>query len=252
MHTTRASNRKVELENAALGAACARRVRRVLWAHLSARVPSRASVPGPRRPPPGRSGSALRIICARRTPSESCQSMDDAWMMHAARSCAPGRNMRRCARRLGGLGCAGKVRIPNPARMCVRGGQAAGRESALWYAHLRTRCAHAHMRSACYTSAPTRTHTMRRLQIAEPSLTGGKDHVRKTQKEMVPGVFYIMRTCGRAAQVHCACALHRPALLCAKLPECSTCASAHTMRMCACTTHARACAPLLPSAHIDG
>ena len=193
--------------------------------------------------------TALRIICARRTPSESCQSMDDAWMMHAARSCAPGRNMRRCARRLGGLGCARKVRIPNPARMCVRGGQAAGRESALWYAHLRTRCARAHMRSACYTSAPPHAQIRYRLQSAEPSLTGGKNHVRKTQKEMVPGVFY-MRTCARAAQVHCA--LHRPALLCAKLPECSTCASAHTMRMCACTTHARACAPLLPSAHIDG
>ena len=234
---------ETDLENAALGAACARRVRRVLWAHLSARVPSRASVPGPRRPP-GRSGSALRIICARRTPS--CQAMDDACSA-VVRTRSVYAHMRTQTGVLwGALGrCVFRIQ---PG--CVCGGQAAGRGSALWHAHLRTRCARAHMRSACYTSAPpTRTHTMRRLQIAEPSLTGGKDHVRKTQKEMVPGVFY-MRTCARAAQVHCA--LHRPALLCAKLPECSTCASAHTMRMCACTTHACACAPLLPSAHIDG
>jgi hypothetical protein len=138
--------------------------------------------------------------------------------------------MRRCARRLGGLGCAGKVRIPNPARMCVRGGQAAGRESALWYAHLRTRCARAHMRSACYTSAPPHAQIRYRLQSAEPSLTGGKNHVRKTQKEMVPGVFY-MRTCARAAQVHCA--LHRPALLCAQT------ARVLHMRICAHYAHVR-------------
>ena len=199
---------ETDLENAALGAACARRVRRVLWAHLCARVSSRASVPGPRRPP-GRSGSALRIICARRTPS--CQAMDDACSA-VVRTRSVYAHMRTQTGVLwGALGrCVFRIQ---PG--CVCGGQAAGRESALWHAHLRTRCARAHMRSACYTSAPPHAQIRYRLQSAEPSLTGGKDHVRKTQKEMVPGVFYIMRTCGRGPR------------------ECSICAHAHALRRCA-------------------
>ena len=134
----------------------------------------------------------------------------------------------------GGLGCAGKVRIPNPARMCVRGA-GGGRESALWHAHLRTRCARAHMRSACYTSAPhTHTHGAdcrvqnRRSQAVKTMF--GKPRKRWYRESSI--------ICARAG------AVVRESAPYAHMR--TRCADAQMRK---CTAHARICAALLPCAH---
>ena len=131
------------------------------------------------------------------------------------------------------LGCAGKVRIPNLARMCVRGA-GGGRESALWHAHLRTRCARAHMRSACYTRAPhTHTHGAdcrlqnRRSQAVKTMF--GKPRKRWYRESSI---------CARAG------AVVRESAPYAHMR--TRCADAQMRK---CTAHARICAALLPCAH---
>ena len=109
--------------------------------------------------------TALRTICARRTPS--CQSMDDAWMMHAARSCA-------------GVRWEGAYSESSPD-VCAGCNRRAAR--VLYGMRICARAAPVRTCAAPATQVPPpHAHTRCRLQIAEPSLTCGKDHVRKTQK----------------------------------------------------------------------
>ena len=146
MHTTRASGRRDRPRKRRAGC-CVRSA----CAACALGTPQRAGAVeglGSRSTSPA---TALRT-CAHRTPS--CQSMDDACSAVVRTRSGYAHMRTQTGVVWGALGrCVFRIQ---PG--CVCGGQAAGRESALWHAHLRTRCARAHMRSACYTRAP-HTHT---------------------------------------------------------------------------------------------
>ena len=151
-------------------------------------------------------------------------------------------------------GCSG-VRWEGPGAysesspdVCA-GGRRRPREcsAACASAHALRPCAHA---QRLLHKCPPHAQIRYRLQSAEPSLTGGKNHVRKTQKEMVPGVFY-MRTCERRGARECSvcahahalrkCIVHCTGLPCC-VPNCPSAPHAHLRTLCACAHALRTCA----------